>query len=185
MNGFLYSTARGAWRYFARFLRAVMTFFFRLAGKEMSGAFFARFLQFVKFGLVGVTSTVISYLIYLVSLLGLQTAGCSPKYDYLLAQVIAFLLSVLWSYFWNSRLVFKKEENETRSFWKSLLKCYASYAFSGLFLNSVLAYLWVDILGIPKAIAPLISLIIDVPVNFFMNKLWAFKTDKNSADANS
>ena len=170
------------WKWIEAIVRFFLLKVFRLKLNEQQ---IQAFLQFVKFGLVGVTSTVISYLIYLVSLLGLQAAGCSPKYDYLLAQVIAFLLSVLWSYFWNSRLVFKKEENETRSFWKSLLKCYASYAFSGLFLNSVLAYLWVDILGIPKAIAPLISLIIDVPVNFFMNKLWAFKTDKNNADANS
>ncbi|MBQ1608037.1 MAG: GtrA family protein [Lachnospiraceae bacterium] len=167
-------------------LEAIVRFFllkvFRL---KLSEEQIQAFLQFVKFGLIGVTSTVISYVLYLVSLLALQKVGCSPKYDYLIAQIIAFVLSVLWSYFWNNRLVFKKDENETRSFWKSLLKCYASYAFTGLFLNTILSYLWVDVIGISKLIAPIINLLVSVPINFFMNKLWAFKTDKKNADANS
>ena len=136
------------------------------------------FLQFVKFGLVGVTSTVFSYVTYLVSLLLFQKAHFFPKYDYLVAQFVAFVLSVLWSYFWNSRLVFKKEENEHRSIWRTLAKTYASYAFTGLFLNTVLSYLWVDVIGISKLIAPIINLTVSVPINFFMNKLWAFRSKK-------
>ena len=50
-----------------------------------------------------------------------------------------------------------------------------SYAFTGLLLANVLAYVWVDLLGISKFIAPLLTLVISVPVNFFLNKLWAFK----------
>ncbi len=136
------------------------------------------FLQFVKFGMVGATSTVISYLIYVSSLFLLQLMGCSPRYDYLLAQVASFVLSVLWSFFWNSRFVFTKAENETRNIWKALAKCYASYAFTGLFLNSVLSFLWVDVIGISKLIAPLINLVVNIPINFFMNKLWAFRSEK-------
>ncbi len=51
-----------------------------------------------------------------------------------------------------------------------------SYAFTGLLLNNVFAYVWIDILGVNKNIAPLITLIRSVPINFIMNKLWAFKT---------
>ena len=169
------------WKWIEAIVRFFLLKVFRL---KLSEDQIQAFLQFVKFGLIGVTSTVISYVLYLVSLLALQKV-CSPKYDYLIAQIIAFVLSVLWSYFWNNRLVFKKDENETRSFWKSLLKCYASYAFTGLFLNTILSYLWVDVIGISKLIAPIINLLVSVPINFFMNKLWAFKTDKKKVDANS
>ena len=136
------------------------------------------FLQFVKFGIVGASSTVISYLIYVGSLTAFQKTHVFPHYDYLAAQLVSFVLSVLWSYSWNSRLVFKEKEGEHRSFWKSLAKTYASYAFTGLFLNTVLSYLWVDVLGISKLIAPIINLVINVPINFFMNKLWAFRSSK-------
>jgi len=42
-----------------------------------------------------------------------------------------------------------------------------------------LLWLWTDVIGISKFLAPLISLLITVPVNFLMNKFWTFKTVKN------
>jgi putative flippase GtrA len=104
--------------------------------------------------------------------------GILPKIDYLVAQVIAFILSVLWSFFWNNKFVFKKDEDEHRNPWAALAKTYVSYAFTGLFLNTVLSIIWVDLLSISKLIAPIINLLVSVPINFFLNKLWAFKTDK-------
>ena len=121
MNGFLYSTARGAWRYFARFLRAVMTFLFRLAGKEMSGAFFARFLQFVKFCFIGLSNTLVNYIVYALVLWLFKLAGADFRYDYIVGNLFGFLISVIWSWYWNSHLVFTAAE-EKRSWWQVLLK---------------------------------------------------------------
>lgn len=131
-------------------------------------------MQFVKFGIVGVSNTVISYVIYVVSLLVFQKNNLMPSYDYLVAQVIAFILSVLWSFYWNNKFVFRKEEGEERSLLHTLMKTYISYAFTGLFLNSILSILWVEFLGIPKMVAPIINLLISVPLNYLMNKFWAF-----------
>ena len=61
------------------------------------------FLQFVKFGIIGVSNTVISYVIYIVSLLVLQKNSLFETTDYLLAQILGFLLSVLWSFYWNRK----------------------------------------------------------------------------------
>ena len=97
------------------------------------------------------------------------------KADYLIAQVIAFVLSVLWSFYWNRKYVFNSEDGEAVPWYKALIKTYISYAFTGLFLNTVLAVLWVQILGISKMIAPIVNLLISVPLNFIMNKFWAFK----------
>ena len=91
------------------------------------------------------------------------------------AQVIAFVLSVAWSFYWNNKMVFVKEEGQQRSIWKSLMKTYISYSFTGLFLNSILLVLWVQVLHISEFIAPIINLVISVPVNFLINKFWAFK----------
>lgn len=140
------------------------------------------FLQFVKFGIVGVTNTVVSYLIYLLSLKLFQRFGWLPKADYLIAQVIAFFLSVLWSFYWNNRFVFTKEEGQTRSLWYTLLKTYISYAFTGLFLNTILSILWVNVFGISKEFAPIINLLVSVPLNFIINKFWAFRTETSKTD---
>jgi putative flippase GtrA len=134
------------------------------------------FIQFVKFGFVGLSNTVVSYVLYSMTLLVLRTWGMIKDYDYLVAQVIQFVLSVLWSYYWNNRYVFKLGSNEKRSFWKSLIKTYLSYSFTGLFLSSILLVFWVKTLHISEFIAPILNLLISVPLNFLINKYWAFKS---------
>jgi len=57
----------------------------------------------------------------------------------------------------------------------ALAKTYLSYAFSGLFLSSLLLYVWVDLCKISEFIAPLINLLVTVPLNFVLNKFWALK----------
>lgn len=148
----------------------------KIIKKELSDNVIESFLQFVKFGIVGVSNTVISYVLYAGSLLFLNGIGGIGKYNYLVAQIIAFVVSVLWSFYWNNKMVFVLEEGKHRSIWKSLLKTYISYSFTGLFLNSILLILWVDIIGISEFVAPIINLLISVPLNFIINKLWAFKT---------
>lgn len=107
----------------------------------------------------------------------LQKIHFLPQYDYLFAQIAGFVISVLWSFYWNSKMVFTLEEGKQRSVWKALVKTFVSYSFTGLFLNSFLLLLWVKVLGISEFIAPLINLLVTVPLNFIMNKLWAFKND--------
>ena len=130
--------------------------------------------QFIKFGLVGVSNTVVSYVIYAVSLFLMRRFGLFPKADYLIAQVLMFLLSILWSFYWNSRFVFVRKEEEKRSWWKVLLKTYAAYSFTGLFLSSILLVFWTQVLHVSSYIAPLLNLVINVPLNFLINKYWAF-----------
>lgn len=131
--------------------------------------------QFVKFGIVGVSNTVLGYLIYAVSLKVLRMAELFPEYDIYIAQFIMFLLSVAWSFYWNNKMVFKQQEGEKRNLLIALTKTYVSYAFTSLFLAEVLLALWTKILGINEYIAPVISLLITVPLNFLIQKFWAFR----------
>lgn len=130
-------------------------------------------VQFVKFGIVGVSNTVVSYVINVLVLLMMRPMDVS--WDYFVGNVVSFLLSVLWSFYWNNKYVFTLEEGQSRSMGKALLKTYISYGFTGIILNNILSWIWVSVLGISKYIAPIINLLASVPINFFMNKLWAFK----------
>ncbi len=130
-------------------------------------------VQFVKFGLVGVSNTVISYVLNVLVLLALKPYAL--WWDYIAGNLVAFFLSVLWSYYWNSKFVFTPEAGEQRSHLKALLKTYISYGFTGIILTNLLSSLWIY-LGVSKMIAPLINLIVSVPLNFILNKLWAFRS---------
>lgn len=135
-------------------------------------------IQFMKFGLVGVSNTVISYVTYVFFLFLFESKQWFLKSDYLIAQMAGFVISVLWSFYWNNKYVFKTEEGECRFWIRALVKTYISYAFTGLFLNSILSFIWVEMLGISKMIAPIINLVVSVPLNFLINKFWAFGNTK-------
>lgn len=167
------------WNLIETIVRGIFGAVFQLFGVDFTEEQWDSLLQFVKFGLVGVWNTVFSYAINVGCLLAFQKMGVlgTANLDMYVANTIAFILSVLVSFLLNSKFVFTLEEGQSRNFWKALFKSYLSYGFTGIILNNVLAYLWVDILGISKFIAPLISLVIAIPINFLMNKLWAFKTD--------
>ena len=134
--------------------------------------------QFIKFGIVGVSNSIVSYVVYTVTLLLLRKFDLCAGYDYYVAQVSQFILSVLWAFYWNNKYVFQQQKGEKkRSVPKALLKTYITYSFSGLFLSSILLALWVDVLHISEFIAPIINIIICLPVNFLINKFWAFKDE--------
>ena len=163
------------WNLIEKIASTVIKATFHLFHKEISEETMNGFMQFIKFGIVGVSNTLISYILYVVSLLIFQKLNWFGKVDYLVAQMIAFILSVLWSFYWNNKMVFKTEEGQQRNLWKALVKTYISYSFTGLFLNSALLVLWVDVLHISEFVAPIINLLISVPLNFVINKFWAFK----------
>lgn len=164
------------WKFIEKIIDFILCRLLRLKINETQ---WEALMQFVKFGIVGLSNTVISYVIYVGTLILFQKNNLIPSVDYLVAQVIAFILSVLWSFYWNNKFVFEKADNEERNIVHALIKTYISYAFTGLFLNSILSLLWVEVFGIPKIIAPIINLLVSVPLNFIMNKFWAFrKTEK-------
>ena len=132
-------------------------------------------LQFVKFGIVGFSNTIIAYAIYVVSLKGLREWQIFPNADIYVAQFVSFFLSVAWSFYWNNKMVFKQEKGEERNIFKALARAYVSYAFTGLFLSEVLLLLLVDVFCVNEYVAPIINLIITVPLNFIIQKSWTFK----------
>ena len=100
----------------------------------------------------------------------------NAAWDFVAGNVVSFLLSVLWSFYWNNRFVFTAKEGEERFLLSALLKAYISYGFTGIILNNILSWFWIHVLYISKFTAPLINLIISVPLNFVINKFWTFKS---------
>lgn len=122
--------------------------------------------QFISFGLIGGLNTILSLGIYwLVVYLGGH---------YLLANAIAFAITVFISYVLNNIFTFKGEGKAEWSL-RTLFKVYVSYSITGLFLTSILLWVWTDCLGINENVAPIINLFFTIPLNFLLNKFWAYK----------
>lgn len=132
------------------------------------------FMQFIKFGIVGLSNTIISYVVYLIAL----KVNCY----YIIASILGFLVSIVNAFYWNNKYVFKVSDEEVRSIWKSFCKTFISYAGTGLVLNNILLIVQVDCLHWNETIAPLINLVITIPLNFILNKLWAFRSSHSKKD---
>lgn len=118
--------------------------------------------QFIKFGIVGISNTFISLLIfYLLVFL---------HFHYILANTLAFIISVLNSYYWNRKYVFNKTDKRIQT----LTKTFISYGTTFV-LGTFLLFVMVEKLNVSQLIAPLVNLLITVPINFLFNKFWAFK----------
>lgn len=131
-------------------------------------------IQLIKFCLVGLSNTLVSFFINIGMLVALKKFELS--FDYMIANVVAFFLSVLWSFYWNERFVFTQNRNTYQSGrCLRLIKMYLSYGFTGIILNNFLSYIWISILGISKAVAPLINSAVGIPINYVINKKWTFE----------
>lgn len=134
------------------------------------------YIQFIKFGMVGVSNTLISYgiemLFYYVIFVN---AAMTSNTKVIVTSTVAFIISVSNSYFWNNRFVFRSNENKD---WKKHLKAYGktviAYGVTGLLLSPAFK-LFLNGNGVPYYLASLASLIITIPLNFVLNKFWAFK----------
>lgn len=124
-------------------------------------------VQFIKFGLVGVSNTLVSLAVYYLVLF------INSRW-YLLGNVLGWIISVANAFYWNNKYVFGVKGDGTRTFFKKLGKTYLSYGATFL-LSTALLYLEVDVLGWSALISPVLNLLITIPLNFLLNKFWAFK----------
>ena len=156
-----------------RVLHTVCTVLLKLVRMDQKPGAAEGLVQFIKFGLIGVSNTLLSYVINIAALWLLAPYHIS--WDYVLGNLIAFVLSVAWSFYWNSRYVFRLRDRCLGTIVKALLKTYASYSATGIVLNNLLSWLWIEQLNISKYVAPIINLVVSVPLNFIINKFWAFR----------
>lgn len=131
-------------------------------------------IQFVKFGLVGVSNTLISYAVENACFYwALTSLAEQPRVIW--ANVLAFVISVTNSYYWNNRYVFRRGEKlSLLTHAKTYLKTVACYGVTGLVLGPALKLLltgW----GVPYYLGSLLTLVVTIPLNFVLNKFWAYR----------
>ncbi len=118
--------------------------------------------QFLKFGIVGLSNTAVGFGTYY---LILYFGG-----HYLIANVVSWGLSVFNAFYWNRKYVFQG----SGTWWRTLVRTYISYGAS-LLSGTVLLYFLVEAGGFSEWIAPWVTLVLTIPLNFVLNKYWTFR----------
>lgn len=161
---------RGLWHAFVKAVDAV----FRILRIKLQEKQRTALLQFIRYGFVCISGIILGYLLYLGVIMLLQTEESVARFDYLIGNIVSWVIGVFWNFYWNRKYVFTDYDKQV-TWLQSLIKCYISYAFSGLLVSNILSFLWVAILYIDKIWAPLLNLLVTFPINFLMNKFWAFR----------
>lgn len=140
------------------------------------------FIQFIKFGIIGLSNTLIYYFTNLLTIWLVRPFYL--KKDYIIGNIIGFVVSVLWSFYWNNKYVFQQKNEKQENLFVALSKVFAAYAFTGIILSNIISYVLIDIAGWSKYIVPLINSVIGVPVNFVLNKFWVFRNRMDESGEN-
>ncbi len=122
-------------------------------------------INIIKFSIVGVSNTLLNFVIFIL----LNNIGI----NYILASIIAYSISIINSYFWNSRLVFKYDNKNK----KSILIKFIILNLIGLSINAVLMATLVGVLAIKKIVAMFIVSLLVMCINYILNKIWVFKKE--------
>ena len=120
--------------------------------------------QFMKFGMVGILNTFISIGIYYIFIFINNDL-------YIVGNTVGFFVSVLNAYYWNNKYVFEKTE---KGHIIPIIKTFMSYGVTFI-ISTFLLIVMVRYMNISKIIAPIINLVFTIPVNFLLNKFWAFR----------
>lgn len=131
---------------------------------------FPTVVQICKFGAVGVLNNIISLTVYYI-VIYFNTEL------YILGNALGFLAGTLNAYLMNSRFVFGSDKHG-KSGGKYLGKTYIVYTCS-LGISTGLIIFLVQILGVSERIAPICTLMVTVPFNYLMNKLWIYREQQN------
>ena len=122
-------------------------------------------INIIKFSIVGVSNTLLNFVIFIL----LNNIGI----NYILASIIAYSISIINCYFWNSRLVFKYDNKNK----KSILIKFIILNLIGLSINAVLMATLVGVLAIKKIVAMFIVSLLVMCINYILNKIWVFKKE--------
>ena len=138
-------------------------------------SFWRLFRQFFKFGLVGLSNTAVSMICYYIVLY-------IDADLYVLGSVIGTIVSIANAFYWNDKFVFVGNRQDWRSKLKRLGKTYISCGGTPI-LSNVLLWVEVAFFNVSRSIVPIVNLIVTIPLNFIINKLWTFRsTDKEILD---
>ena len=139
----------------------------------------APLVQFIQFGLVGVSNTLISYGIEMLCYYVLFAAvSWGDNVRIAVTSVLAFAVSVTNSYYWNNRYVFGNGSRKTAlQHLRAYLRTVICYGVTGLVIAPLLK-MWLSGVGVPYWIASLGSLAVTIPLNYLLNRFWAFGKEK-------
>ena len=120
--------------------------------------------KFIKYLIFGVLTTIVSIVSY---------ALCAKVFQihFLLSNTISWIISVLFAYVTNKLYVFKSNGKVDKEIFKFFM-----YRIASLLIETIIMYIFVDILKINDIMVKIIAQFIVILLNYIFSKLYVFKS---------
>ena len=134
---------------------------------------YKKYEEIINYLIIGALTTLVSLVTYYIC----TTTFLNPnnKYELLTANIISWIFAVTFAYFTNRTIVFKSK-NEKKL--KEAISFYSSRV-STLILESVLMFVFVNLLHFNDKIIKIIVQFIIIVANYLLSKLIVFKKNEN------
>lgn len=133
---------------------------------------YKKYEEIVNYLIVGGLTTVVSFAVYFGSVWTILDAN--NAFQLQVANVTSWVAAVAFAYVTNRKFVFKSKE-------KNILKELTSFAMSRLstlFLDMLVMFVMVTLLGIHDGISKLTSAVLVTIANYVLSKLFVFRKKK-------
>lgn len=132
---------------------------------------FVKYKEIILYLVFGVLTTVVNLVIYFL----LTKTFLNPDVAWMLqvANVISWLVSVIFAYVTNRKYVFDSHDGILKEFFK-----FATARVLSLFFDMFIMFIGVSILGYSDKIVKLVSQVVVILLNYIFSKLFVFKSQK-------
>lgn len=130
---------------------------------------YKKYEEIINYLIVGGLTTVVSFVVYFGSVWTVLDA--ENAFQLQVANVASWVAAVAFAYVTNRKFVFKSKD-------KNILKELSSFTMSRLstlFLDMLVMFVLVTLLGINDAISKLVSMVLVTVANYVLSKLFVFR----------
>lgn len=128
---------------------------------------YKKYEEIINYLIVGGLTTLVSIIVY----------ACFTKIfhvNYMISNVISWIISVLFAYITNKQIVFKSKCNNKKEIIKEIYQFF-KYRILSFIIDTLLMYFFVELIEINDMTSKIIVQIIVIILNYVFSKLFVFK----------
>lgn len=128
---------------------------------------YKKYEEIINYLIVGGLTTLVSIIVY----------ACFTKIfhvNYMISNVISWIISVLFAYITNKQIVFKSKCNNKKEIIKEIYQFF-KYRILSFIIDTLLMYFFVKLIEINDMTSKIIVQIIVIILNYVFSKLFVFK----------
>lgn len=133
-----------------------------------------KYRELLAYGIIGVSTTLLNFLLYYVMTRVLNI-------DYMVANVMAYLIALIYAFFTNKYIVFVSKSVSKAVIFHETISFFGMRLIAGI-LDSFLMYIGVDVLTINDSLTKIVVTLLIIIINYFVSKYMVFTKNKECSE---